>query len=169
MKTENEIAQELQSIDNSTIKKACDLLRRHGAETFAYLADMVAAVCEVDTAEMLNDTKHLKNSHARWLFWYAYRYVTNEGYDSIANKTAKKRKFTASSVGYCITNMSMMVDSEPIWKKRWIIIKRVINAILNNEQGNKELSELQETLTFKLFPPKGFKGNVKVQVIQDTK
>jgi hypothetical protein len=123
---------------------------------------MVASVCDVDVDEMLTDTKHLQNSHARWFFWFAYRYMTNENYDSIARKTGTKRKFTVGSIGYCISKMSMMVESEPIWVKRWTIIKRVIKAILDN--GGDNIGARQETLTFKVQPPKGI--DVKLQVIK---
>jgi hypothetical protein len=56
----------------------------------------------------------------------------------------------------------MMVESEPIWVKRWAIIKRVIKAILDN--GGDNIGARQETLTFKVQPPKGI--DVKLQVIK---
>jgi hypothetical protein len=88
--------------------------------------------------------------------------MTNENYDSIARKTGTKRKFTVGSIGYCISKMSMMVESEPIWVKRWTIIKRVIKAIL--ESDNDMNKEVTETLTLKVQPPKGV--DVKLQVIK---
>jgi len=162
MKSDNDIAQDLKDIDQQTVDVVCDLLRQYSTKTSMYLANMVASVCDVDVNEMLTDTKHLQNSHARWFFWFAYRYMTNENYDSIARKTGTKRKFTVGSIGYCISKMSMMVESEPIWVKRWTIIKRVIKAILDN--GGDNIGARQETLTFKVQPPKGI--DVKLQVIK---
>jgi hypothetical protein len=162
MKSDNDIAQDLKDIDQQTVDVVCDLLRQYSTKTSMYLANMVASVCDVDVDEMLTDTKHLQNSHARWFFWFAYRYMTNENYDSIARKTGTKRKFTVGSIGYCISKMSMMVESEPIWVKRWTIIKRVIKAILDN--GGDNIGARQETLTFKVQPPKGI--DVKLQVIK---
>lgn len=162
MKSDNDIAQDLKDIDQQTVDVVCDLLRQYSTNTSMYLANMVASVCDVDVDEMLTDTKHLQNSHARWFFWFAYRYMTNENYDSIARKTGTKRKFTVGSIGYCISKMSMMVESEPIWVKRWTIIKRVIKAILDN--GGDNIGARQETLTFKVQPPKGI--DVKLQVIK---
>lgn len=162
MKSDNDIAQDLKDIDQQTVDVVCDLLRQYSTKTSMYLANMVASVCDVDVDEMLTDTKHLQNSHARWFFWFAYRYMTNENYDSIARKTGTKRRFTVGSIGYCISKMSMMVESEPIWVKRWTIIKRVIKAILDN--GGDNIGARQETLTFKVQPPKGI--DVKLQVIK---
>lgn len=162
MKSDNDIAQDLKDIDQQTVDVVCDILRQYSTKTSVYLANMVASVCDVDVDEMLTDTKHLQNSHARWFFWFAYRYMTNENYDSIARKTGTKRTFTVGSIGYCISKMSMMVESEPIWVKRWTIIKRVIKAILDN--GGDNIGARQETLTFKVQPPKGI--DVKLQVIK---
>lgn len=164
MKSDNEIKQELNDIDHQTVKIVCDLLRQYSIKTNEYLADMVAAICNVDVNEMLVDTKHLQNSHARWLYWFAYRYMTKENYDSIAQKTGTKRKFTIGSVGYCITKMSMMIESEPIWIKRWNVIKRVIKAILDVGNDNDTTNKSQETLTLKVQPPKGI--DVKLQIIK---
>ena len=105
MKSDNDIAQDLKDIDQQTVDVVCDLLRQYSTKTSMYLANMVASVCDVDVDEMLADTKHIQNSHARWFFWFAYRYMTNENYDSIARKTGTKRKFTVGSIGYCISKM----------------------------------------------------------------
>ena len=86
MKSDNDIAQDLKDIDQQTVDVVCDLLRQYSIKTSMYLANMVASVCDVDVDEMLTDTKHLQNSHARWFFWLAYRYMTNENYDSIARR-----------------------------------------------------------------------------------
>lgn len=162
MKSDEQIKKELKDIDAFTVQNVCDTLRLYNKATKEYLACFVAAVCDVSVDDMLTDTKHLQNSHARWLYWLAYRYMTNENYDSIARKTGTKRLFTVGSVGYCISKMSMMVESEPIWVKRWIIIKRVIKAILDN--GDVAPNELPTTLTLKVLPPQGV--DVKLQMIQ---
>ena len=162
MKSDNDIAQDLKDIDQQTVDVVCDLLRQYSIKTSMYLANMVASMCDVDVDEMLTDTKHLQNSDARWFFWLAYRYMTNENYDSIARKTGTKRKFTVGIIGYCISKMSMMVESEPIWVKRWTIIKRVIKAILDN--GSLTTDKLPTTITLKVVPPSGV--NVKLQLIQ---
>ena len=137
MKSDNDIAQDLKDIDQQTVDVVCDLLRQYSTKTSMYLANMVASVCDVDVDEMLTDTKHLR-------------------------KTGTKRKFTVGSIGYCISKMSMMVESEPIWVKRWTIIKRVIKAILDN--GSLTTEKLPTTITLKVVPPRGV--DVKLQLIQ---
>ena len=162
MKSDIEIVNDLKEIDVNTVEAACELLRQYSVQTCMYLANMVAALCNVDLDDMLTDSKHLQNSHARWFFWYAYRYMTKENYDSIARKTGTKRLFTVGNVGYCVSKMSMMVEQEPIWIKRWTVIKRVIKAILDTDDNCADAPI--GTLTFKVQPPKGI--DVKVQVIK---
>lgn len=131
MKTDEQIKDELKRIDTHVIQSVCNILRQYNKETRDYLADVVAAVCDVTLEDLMTDTKHLHNSHARWFFWYAYRYMTNESYSSIAKRTSSWRKFTESCVGICVGKMSMMIDNEPIWKKRWVIVKRIIKQSYN--------------------------------------
>ena len=56
----------------------------------------------------------------------------------------------------------MMVESEPIWVKRWTIIKRVIKAIFDN--GSLTIDKLPTTIKLKVVPPNGV--DVKLQLIQ---
>jgi len=157
---EEKIKSDLSTIEKDTIENVCNLLRQQNKATYMYLADYVASVCDVDKDEMLSDTKHLCNSHARWLYWYAYRYMTKESYDAIAKKGESYRRFTESCVGICVAKMSMMIEQEAIWKKRWAIIKRVVKVILGNmcEEPYDE-----QILTLKVIAPKGVK--VETQTI----
>lgn len=163
MLNEEKIRNDLNTIDCNTVQQVCDLLKAYNQETLMYLADFVASLCDVTKEELLSDTKKLKNSHARWLYWYAYRYMTNESYETIANKTQEKRKFTDSCVGICVFKMSMMIAQEPIWRKRWIVLKRVVKAIL--EDNNMEHAQQPPTFVLKVIPPKGI--DVKLQVINE--
>lgn len=150
MESDEKVRESLREIDEATIQKACDILRSYDTQTREYLARIVASVCSCDESKILYDTSNLNNSHARWLYWYAYRYMTNDSYKAIAMKSNNGRKFTESCVGICVAKMTMMIESEPIWKKRWLIVKRVIKAILNSDE-----SEKRETLTLRVISPKG--------------
>ena len=160
--TEEEIKQNLEENERTTMNCVCDTLSSYGERIRLYLADFIASLCNVEKEKMFSTCNNLDVAQARWLFWYAYRYMTNENYDSIARKTGTKRKFTVGSIGYCISKMSMMVESEPIWVKRWTIIKRVIKAILDN--GSLTTDKLPTTITLKVVPPSGV--DVKLQLIQ---
>ena len=149
----------LKDIELSVVDEVCDRLRIYSRYTGSYLANIIAALCDVDKDEMLSDTKHLYNSHARWFYWFAYRYMTNESYDSIAKRCENYRKFTESCVGICVAKMSMMVEQEPMWKKRWVITKRIIKSILDD--GDDQPSKL----TLKVIPPKG----VTVEILKSKK
>ena len=56
-----------------------------------------------------------------------------------------------------------MIDQEPIWKKRWVLVKRVIKAILYNND-NQECMNYDKEVVVKVVPPKGV--NIKFQVEQ---
>ena len=108
---------------------------------------------------MLSDTSVAYLAQARWLYWYALRYMTNETYDKIAERTMRKTpyRFTPNGIGQSINKMSAMIVNEPIWTKRWIILKRIIKL---RDTVVKEKVET-ETVTMKIIAPKGVKLELK--------
>ena len=159
MKTDEQIKSDWQRLENDNIEKACEYLRGYESDIEEYLAEIVASLCNVDAKEMLSDTSVAYLAQARWLYWYAIRYMTNETYDKIAERTRAKSsyKFTPNGIGQSINKMSSMITNEPIWTKRWVIIKRIIkmrDVVVNERDGN-------ETLTMRIIAPKGIKVELK--------
>ena len=151
MKTENEIIDDMRSIEEKTIDSACELLSTYGGEMRQYLARIAASLCCVEENEIMANTKNIDIVQARWFFWYAYRYMTNESYESMAQRSKAYRHFSASCVGASVAKMSMMISKEPIWTKRWTILKRIVKIMLkniNNETPN-------EVVTLTITHPKG--------------
>ena len=159
MKTDEQIKNDWQRLETENIEKACDLLRQHESRIEDYMADIVASLCNVDCAEMLTNSSVAYLAQARWLYWYAIRYMTNETYDKIAIRTTAKSgcKFTPNGIGQSINKMALLVAQEPIWVKRWAIIKRIIKL---RDTAVKEKSEM-ETVTMKIIAPKGVKVELK--------
>ena len=82
---------------------------------------------------MFSNCNDLDVAQARWLFWYAYRYMTNETYEKISklSESMYKRKFTKTCVASSVNKMYSLIEQQPIWRKRWTIVKRIIK--LQNE------------------------------------
>lgn len=135
---EEKIRHDWELLDNADVDEVCHLLRLHEQRIQDYLVDCVAAICDVDKFDMMTNTSKLNTIHARWLFWYAYRYMTNESFVHIAEVTLRYgKKFTEQSISNSVNKMGNMVAQETIWTKRWIIIKRIIKLRdQNDNNGN---------------------------------
>ena len=159
MKNDEQIKNDWQRLETENIEKACDLLRQHESRIEDYMADIVASLCNVDCAEMLTNSSVAYLAQARWLYWYAIRYMTNETYDKIAMRTTAISgcKFTPNGIGQSINKMALLVAQEPIWVKRWTIIKHIIKL---RDTVIKEKGDM-ETLTMKIIAPKGVKVELK--------
>ena len=159
IKSDEQIKSDWEHLENDNIEKACEYLRRYEGNIEDYVAEIVASLCNVDVDKMLSDTSVAYLAQARWLYWYALRYMTNETYDKIAERTMSKTsyRFTPNGIGQSINKMSAMIVNEPIWTKRWIILKRIIKL---RDTVVKEKSEM-ETVTMKIIAPKGVKLELK--------
>ena len=159
IKSDEQIKSDWERLENDNIEKACEYLRRYECDIEDYVAEIVASLCNVDVDKMLSDTSVAYLAQARWLYWYALRYMTNETYDKIAERTMSKTpyRFTPNGIGQSINKMSAMIVNEPIWTKRWIILKRIIKI---RDTVVKDKSET-ETVTMKIIAPKGVKLELK--------
>ena len=159
IKSDEQIKSDWEHLENDNIEKACEYLRKYEGDIEDYVADIVASLCNVDVDKMLSDTSVAYLAQARWLYWYALRYMTNETYDKIAERTTRKSeyRFTPNGIGQSINKMSAMIVNEPMWTKRWIILKRIIKL---RDTVIKEKGEM-ETVTMKIIAPKGVKVELK--------
>jgi hypothetical protein len=126
-------------------------------EITALLTDKVSEICGISPDDIMVDTHAAHISHARWLFWYAYRYVTNESYLKMSEtlKTPHK-KFVGRAIQQGVTKMSMMIECEPVWHKRWESIKQVI------KQKYGEDENVDNTIT--ICVPLHLKEKIKIQI-----
>lgn len=156
-KTEEQIKSEWGKIDEQNIEKACQLLKKQTTDTQYYLARCIASVCNIEEKDMFarNDGVHV--THARWLYWYAYRYMTREPCKCISRHTAIFGKtYREQSIARCIGKMGQMIENEPIWGKRWIIIKRIIKL-----RDTKEES-IDNTITINIS--RELKDKIKIEI-----
>jgi hypothetical protein len=140
MGKDEKIIQDWEKIDNAYIDEVCRLLRLHETNIQEYMVDCVASICDVDKLDMMTNVSNLNTIHSRWLFWYAYRYMTKDSFSHISHITLRYgKKFTEQSVSSSVIKMGNMIDNDTIWAKRWAIIKRIIklrDSTLSDENQN---------------------------------
>ena len=157
MKSDEDLKRDWNRLENENIEKACEYLRKYESDIEDYIAEVIASLCNIDVKDMLSDTSVAYLAQPRWLYWYAIRYITNETYEKIALRTMSKCgvSFTPNGIGQSINKMAAMIAQETIWIKRWTIIKHIIKM-----RDTTNLSA-QETVTFKVIAPKGYKLELK--------
>lgn len=163
MKSEREIESEIRQIENNTIDTICQSLANYSDNLCDYLATFVAKICKVSNKEMFSETKNLDIVRARWLYWYAYRYMTDATYETIAlhNNCKENKKFTRVAVNQGVSRMALLISEEDtIWAKRWNIIRRVIKAMLKQNDA-KEFAP--QTILLKVTHPKGVTLEIKTE------
>ena len=156
------VKKEWENIDNSDIGIVCDLLKKHERRIPDYLADCVASICDVDKTKMMIEQKNANTTHARWLFWYAYRYMSHDAFIQIKEITKRYGKeYTEQSIALSVNKMRDMIANETIWTKRWLLIKRIIKLRdVDNTQANTN-NNADVVVTY----PKHIK--VKLNIIND--
>ena len=144
----------LESVDD-----ILEAVRRHEMDIMAYLADTVASLCNIERKDMLRSGSEEHLAKPRWLFWYAYRYMTGETLEKVADMTERcgGHRFTPNGIGQCVNKMAQMISSEPMWTKRWTIIKRIIKI---RESVTEKKSEGTITITL----PKELKDIINIEV-----
>ena len=153
---DDKVVSELKESQDFHIKKAVEHLQLCEKDLKKYLSDFVAALCEVPKDSMLSNTHVAYCAHARYLYWYAYRYMTNESYEKIAAMSCESgHKYTQSAIATGVNKMSTMIEEEPLWNKRWLIVKRIIKLQWQDET-------IDNTIVIQV--PKDLKGKVNIQI-----
>lgn len=152
---------DFKQLEEHHIKEALKHLNMQEYVLQDYLADFIASLCDVDKETMLSDCKSISTSHARWLYWFAYRYLTNESYIKIAERTEKfyGKRFAFQNIAAGISRMNTMIELNPMWLKRWIIVKRIIKQ-WGDENDEKE----EETIVIQV--PRSLRSRIKVEFVE---
>lgn len=157
-KSDEEIRKDISKIDKK-IADAVECLRNYDMDVFEYIADVVASVCNVDVCRMLSDDRTMQIVQARWLYWFAYRYLTNSTYERISEETScgASKQYTYAGVGIGINKMSAMIAEDPVWRRRWGVVKRVLKLI--NEEEEKTFNHI---ITIQV--PKEIKDKITIKI-----
>lgn len=150
---------------NETIAKAekdaldisCEALRNYTQTLQKSLANLVAAICNVDVNDMLCEPRIAPFVQARWLYWYSCKRMFEDTNESLSEQTKSNYHFKTNCITKGISKMSMLIQEGTIWTKRWAIIKRVIAEVKKVEQP--EL--FAQNITVKITHPKGVNIELK--------
>lgn len=158
-KSEEEIKNELMQMDENIVR-AMGYLRNYEKDILNYIAEVVSSVCNVDKERMMSDDRTLPVTQSRWLFWYAYRYMTSYTYERISEETSREctKQYTAVGVSVGTNKMSVMIEQEPIWKKRWGVVRRIIKLINDDDDTEREA----HTITIQV--PRELKGQITIKI-----
>lgn len=157
-KNEEQIKADWAALDKFRIEEALKQLLYYEKDVRSYLVKCIASLCDVDENRILTNTDVVYIAHARWLYWYAYRYMTNESYEKMSINTARDgHKFGYRSIQGGVNKMAMMIAEEPLWQKRWNIIKRIIKLRDSDDEVKFDSTitisvpkHLREVITFKI-------------------
>lgn len=139
MKGENEILSEWEGVEQTVVSEIEHVVSKYDYVCINFLACHIAAMCNVDVADMLSSCDKVYLSQARWLYWYAVRYMTNETYERIAQKTSMERcKFSSESIRVGCQKISMLIETDYIWANRWKLIKHIIKLKYKKDDENKK-------------------------------
>lgn len=158
MTSEEKITSDWQKLDS--VEDILSSLRTKEINAAEHLAEVVASMCSISVREMFNDCGNVHNIHPRWLYWYAYRYMTNESLTKIAHmtNTVYGCNKTQSGISYAINKMGDMIQTSPVWRKRWTAIKDIIKIRWKSQKEENEI------VTITLSIPKSIRNNVKVDI-----
>lgn len=155
--SEDKIKKEWDSVDSENLEQALRHLKKCEIAVREYLADVVASLCGVSTKEMMSNSNAAHISQPRWLYWYAYRYMTGESYTKMSNVLNFDTKgFTTNGIRVGVEKMSTMIDTELIWNKRWTIVKKIIKL------RGQDKENVDNTIVVQV--PKSLKGKVNITI-----
>jgi hypothetical protein len=153
--TGEQLKSRLNENERNAIVGICKILADYEGNICDHIADFVSSLCCITKERMFSDSKSIDVAQARGLFFYAYRYMTANTYDKIGRITGETygKRFTPEGVKSSIVKMSELIESNPIWSKRWSILKIIIKS---QKVG---IDELSVPITIKV--PKNVTATIK--------
>lgn len=138
MINEEKVREDWKRLDEENVAEVLRLLKGHEESIQEYLADYVASLCGVDKHAMMTEMHRIDLLQARWLFWYAYRYMTGETFPKIGEISGRYgRTFPDTTVSGCVNKMGGLINCITIWSKRWNILKRIIKLRGKDDDTDK--------------------------------
>lgn len=136
MKNKEQIKQDWDDIMQKGIEAICDALRSYEYDIQEHLCLFVASLCDVNKREMMSSNR-LYLAQARWLYWYAYRYMTHKTSEEISQRTSHEgRHYSISCISNSISKMDSLIEHDETWRERWSVVKMVIKAKSPIEKNN---------------------------------
>lgn len=163
---ENAMKKEINSLREKSFKEIEKILGRYNFDEQDMIASFVASLCDVEVSDMLSVTNNTQIAQARWLYWFALRYYTHDTYQTISERTKLDgHAFAAAGIGMCITKMSNLIEQDDVWKRRWVVTRRMMRLL--GDPHDYQLSDFAyNSQKYKLLlqVPKGEGNRVEVNV-----
>ena len=151
-------------MEDSLQKKLMDFVGYKDTEEPNYLLKIVAFVCDVNESDVMSNEKTGNYiSQVRWLYWYAYRYLTGEPYGRISELATKAGcKYTKDGVRKGVNKIGYIIHGSDVWQRRWNVIRNAIKKIKQENQiAERESYDIVVTI------PKELKDFVNVKIIKE--
>lgn len=100
-----------------------------------------AKLFDIEVSDMFSNSKKYDIVRAQWLFWYAVRYLTHDTCRKIAEYTNARFpncNFSQNTVVYATNNAAQNISSDAMWKKRWSILRGIIDEHQKKTIGEDE-------------------------------
>lgn len=167
MKSDNEIKNEWLRLDKKTFKEIETILQNFKFDAQVLVGSFVASICGVDYSDLFVENKKQHQTHARWLYWHALRYMTGETYERISVRTYFDGcKFSSQNIGIGISKMTKMIGMEKEWRKRWMLVKHLID-LREDPHGyhqNDFTNPMPQKYKLSLRVPKELKDNIEIEI-----
>lgn len=163
---DTEVQERWRALDDKAIQDLCDGIRSHEKEVHGYLCEIIASVCDVDKDSLLTSTENVSLAHARWLFWYTLRFITNDTYEKMAASIKHEYgySFRARSITSGVNKMARMVTRDELWKDRWRIIRHILG--LRTPSKQQTINFMDDTKgKVLLVVPRALKNKVDIKYI----
>ena len=128
--------------DIGVISKIGELLREYNSSYKWLIAESVASVCDVDKEEMLSGNRDIHNTHARYLYWYALKYLTHDSNLVIGETSIPNKIYTTDCVRKGINSILNLIDKNTQWNKRWQIVKNIISTIKKDIETERTIKKV---------------------------
>lgn len=125
---EQNLKRNFSNIKNNTLQQVCMILRNSNFDVYNNLADFIAALFNVDKADMLSKDLDRENCRARWMFWLALYNYYDKSYEDIANLSFfDDAKVEVGSVGYGVNKIQEEMQNSVNLRDKWFQVKTLIN------------------------------------------
>ena len=166
IKSDNEIIEDWKKLEEESMQVICDKVKNYERDIQDYLAELVASQCDLDMSEMMTKDDRIHCNHARWLFWYAYRHMTNDTFEHLSQITERYgRKFSHQGINSAVNKMSNLIADNTIWTKRWTVLKRIIKMRDHATEFDFGQTSPYPTDRISIIVPQELKSKIEISYI----
>lgn len=126
------IKEQLDNCNENLTKELRILLSKYEYNPINILRTCVASLLNVNEIDLLTNSQKIQLSQARWFFWLAYRRMTNDPYEKMAQMLSiEGHHFHTQSIVNSVSRMNRIIVQDKTWGKKWEKMKEIIKIIQN--------------------------------------